>query len=259
MFRRSKKLIANWKMNPESKEEAVSLARDIEKETESMLGVSLGIAPPFPFLAPVGNVLRKVRLGAQDTFWKHAGSYTGEVSPDQIESLGASFVIEGHSERRDVLGEDEEFINKEVRTSLETGLDVILCVGEPKRVRKEGFEAVKNFVGRQLSEDLNNVGDKDLKESRLYIAYEPIWAISSSENSRAARVEEVVEVVEFIQNYLFNEIGIPLSGVFYGGSTDSDNIEKFLSCNSIDGALVGSSSLDSEEFLEMARKVNELE
>ncbi len=218
-------IIANWKMNPSTEGEAVKLAKAEDEK-------NVVIVPPFPFLKSVKNVLRNASLGAQDVFYEKEGAYTGEVSPVMLEKLGVAYVIVGHSERRR-LGEDDAMIAKKVRAAMDTGLKVILCVGEPLNVRRKGKRAVDVFIKKQLSYIKN--------KKNLIIAYEPVWAIGTGKNADpddAARVAEVIR----------KKLPVP---VLYGGSTNSRNAKSFLEKKEIAGLLVGGASIDPREFGKM--------
>jgi len=231
-----KLVVANWKMNPASPGQAWLLARN-----EDFKGVV--IAPPFPFLPLISKILRKAKAGAQDVFWAEGGAYTGEVSSRQLRSLGADYVIVGHSERR-ALGETDEIINKKVKAALGEGLKVILCVGEPWIIRQKGIAAAKTFVKNQLQKDLRGIRNKELGIRNLVIAYEPVWAIGTG---RADKPKETVEMVSFIKQSLVISHKSPVR-VLYGGSVTAKNAKHFLSQKDIDGALVGGASLRPEEF-----------
>ncbi len=246
-------IIGNWKMNPRTEEEAMDLVREIVNKYEERDEVEIGVAPPFVFLEGVSNVIlkRNIRLGAQDVFWEDQGAYTGEVSVDELKSLGADFVIVGHSERRR-LGETDKQVNKKVRQSLNSDFQVILCVGEPKGMRDKGVDVAKRFVSGELEKDLEKTKTAlGRSPENLIIAYEPLWAISSEEGSEPATPEKAVEMISFIRKFLeVNEIAkAGETRVLYGGSVDSENAGEFLGRDEIDGALVGGASLEADEFV----------
>ncbi len=241
-----KLIVANWKMNPESASEAVSLARGIEKGI-SKSGNEVVIAPPFPFLSVVKKVLKRAKLGAQDDFWEEKGPRTGEVSPAMLKNLGVKYVIIGHSERR-WLGETDEIINKKIKATLKAKLKPILCVGEHLETRKNGLAAAKGFVKAQLKKDLKGLPATSykLQATRLIVAYEPIWAISTNKNALPDKPEDSLKMIQFIKSQLpATKYQIP---VLYGGSVTSKNAKSFLQYKEIDGALVGGASLKAEEF-----------
>ncbi len=238
-------ILGNWKMNPQEKEEAVGLAKKIVERSGKNV---VGVAPPLVFLSDVSDVVSdsSVMLGAQDVFWEDEGSHTGEVSVDELKSLGVEFVIIGHSERRG-LGESDEEVNKKVKQVLENDLKVVLCVGEPENMRNKGVDVAKRFVSGELEKGLEGVS---IDDDSLMIAYEPIWAISTQSKGPAS-VDDVLEMISFIKKYLkINDLngGTP---VLYGGSINGDNAGKFLRTKEINGVLVGRASLEADEFLKI--------
>jgi triosephosphate isomerase len=240
-------ILGNWKMNPQEKEEAVGLAKEIVEEVDKGI---IGIAPPLVFLSDVSDVVSdsSVMLGAQDVFWEDKGSHTGEVSIDELKSLGVEFVIIGHSERRG-LGESDKEVNKKVKQVLENDLKAVLCVGEPENMRNKGVDVAKRFVSGELEKGLEGVS---MNDDSLIIAYEPIWAISTQSEGPAS-VDDVLEMISFIKRYLkINDLdgGTP---VLYGGSINRDNAGEFLRTKEIDGVLVGRASLEADEFLKIIK------
>lgn len=237
----SKKIIiANWKLNPITESEAVRLAKAVDEK-------DVVICPPFPFLSAVKKVMKKSRLGSQDSFWdgppSGSGAYTGEVSAPMLKKLGVQYVILGHSERRRHLGETDEMINKKVLAALKSGLEVILCVGEPAEIRKEGSSAAKTFVSHQLSKNLKGAS------RAVTVAYEPVWAISTSRDPNLKETPEMIlEMADLIKSFFAKNPPVSQSKVIYGGSVTSDNIGRIIHYKDIEGALVGGASLRSVEF-----------
>jgi len=234
----SKLIVANWKMYPQAESEAKILAKNSDFP-------NVIVCPPFPFLGAVKSVIKKAKLGAQDVFWFVKGPYTGGVSPQMLKSLGVSYVIVGHSERRSYLGETDEMINKKVKAVLNAGLKVILCVGENKNIRRKGIGTAKNFVKKQLEKDLAGTTNHKLQTTNLIVAYEPIWAIGTG---RADKPLDAVKMAKFIKDFLKTKNYKLKTKVLYGGSVSSKNSFSFLSQPFIDGALVGGASLKLTEF-----------
>jgi len=232
----SKILIANWKSNPDNLKSAVKLAKAIDKK-------GVVVAPPFPFLPAVSKAIKKSTLGAQDLFWAD-GPYTGEVSARDLKILKVKYVIVGHSERRKNLKETDEMINRKLKAALKEGLKAVLCVGEPISVRKKGIKKAKNFVRSQLNADLKNLS----LDSRLIVAYEPVWAISTEKGSMSDTPQDAVEMIGFIKEILDSKFHILNPKVLYGGSVTAKNASGFLKEKAIDGALVGKASLHPLEF-----------
>lgn len=237
----SRLIVANWKMNPASESEAVRLAKSCDEK-------GAVICPPFTFLNAARQNLRKADLGAQDVFWENpipGGAFTGEVSISMLKKIGASYVIIGHSERRKYLGETDGMINKKVLATIGFGLKVILCVGEPLSVKKEGFESAKNYVKKQLLADFKDIPNLQRQADNITIAYEPIWAIGTGKPDNPA---DSAEMAKFIKNLLDSRFAIRDARVIYGGSVTSSNAGCIFEHDEIGGALVGGASLKAEEF-----------
>jgi triosephosphate isomerase (TIM) len=238
-----KLLIANWKSNPTSLSKALLLAKQIDAK-------NVVIAPPFPFLIPLQLILKKSMLCAQDVFWKAQGPFTGEVGLDLLKKMKVKYVILGHSEQRK-LGETDIQIEKKVEAVLGAGLHAVLCVGEPISIRKKGTRAVQVFLEKQLKNDLQKIPEILLKKGNLIIAYEPIWAISTSGFGKGDTPESAAEVISWIKRQLYFKFQITKPTVFYGGSVNEKNLDFFLKQNCIDGALVGGASLKATIFTKM--------
>lgn len=230
-----KLLVANWKTNPLSVEQAVELAKAEDKS-------GVVICPPFLFLTEVKKILTKASLGAQDVFWGNLGAYTGEVSWRELEAAGVSYVIVGHSERRNYLKETDELINNKLIASLEAGLKVILCVGESQEIRNKGINHAKLFVEQQLDKDLIGLGKN---KENLIIAYEPIWAIGTGESDTP---ENAAEMALFIKKFIRGKYDIKNIQVLYGGSVNRNNAYQFMFKEELDGALIGGASLKADDF-----------
>lgn len=233
-----KLIVANWKMNPQTEAEAIQLAKAEDKK-------NVVLCPPFVYLSNLKLKTKNSKLGAQDVFFQENGAFTGEISPLMLKSLGAKYVIIGHSERR-ALGETDEIINRKVKAALSAGLKVIFCVGENLAIRRRGMKAVKNFIKQQLSKDLRNIGNWKLKIENLLVAYEPVWAIGTG---KADTPKDTKEVVDYIRSYLNWKLKIANWKLLYGGSVNAKNAKGFLEVS--DGLLVGGASLQPKEFLKI--------
>lgn len=234
----AKLIVANWKSNPKSISEAVKLAKASDFE-------NVVIAPPYPYLEKVGRIIKKAFLGAQDVFWEDGGSYTGEVSISQLKDLKVKYVIIGHSERREHLGETDEVINKKIRLALSRGFKVVLCVGESLKVRRQGALASQRHVLKQLTQGLRGINSI---KPNLIIAYEPIWAIGTGKSDSPG---EATAIISSMRKKLFLKHGIQRRGeikFLYGGSINARNAFGFLNRQGIDGALVGGASLSPQSF-----------
>ena len=233
----SKLIVANWKLHPLSLKDALRIAKASDRKNAV-------ICPPYPFLPAVGKVLKRAALGAQDVFWEETGPHTGEVSAAMLKAFGAKYVILGHSERRGLLGEPDWMIQKKVRAAQAAGLRVILCVGEPRHVRRKGISAAKKYVAKQLKHDLAGAS------GRVVVAYEPIWAIGTGVPDKP---KESAEMAWFVKSFCRASLGLPRVAVLYGGSVKAKNARRFLVHAEIDGALVGGASVKPSEFRPILR------
>ena len=243
-------VIGNWKMNPSTIKEAEVLFSGVSKNIASIKKTEIVICPPFIYLDRLTKIrTNKIKLGAQDVSFEERGAFTGEVSSDMIYNLGVKYVILGHSERR-VKGESSNDVNKKMKASLSSGLIPILCVGETMRDENHGYF---NLVKTQLEECLNGV--KKTLISKVIIAYEPVWAISSTIDRKDATPSDCREMVIFIKKILSDKFGSDASSVriIYGGSVNEKDAGEFLKDGSVDGLLVGRGSLDAKKFLEIVK------
>ena len=248
---RQKFIIGNWKMHTNSAE-AGPLAKAIVDGVGTAPHVSVAICPPFPYLALAGGILKgsRVALGAQNLYPEKDGAFTGEVSPAMLLDLGCKYVILGHSERREKLGETDAFINQKVQFALAAGLDVILCVGETRDQRDSGqTDAVLN---RQVAQGLAQLSAEHL--SHLIIAYEPIWAIGSTgHDATPQQAQEGHAVIRRRFGQMFGEKSAQALAIQYGGSVKPDNAAGFLGRPGVDGAFIGGASLQADQFLAIIR------
>ena len=236
-------------------EEAIFLASRLKKLLKSKDNMEIVLCPPFTALDSVARELNNsnIRLGAQNMYFENVGAFTGEVSPLMLKEIGCEYVILGHSERREIFGEDDALINKKVISALNHLLKPILCVGE--NLEQKNNSKTKETIGVQLKNCLKNVNEGQI--SNVIIAYEPIWAISKGNpNHKSATAEDAEGAHKFIRNTLlkiYNENTAKNARIIYGGSMKSENAKELLSMPDIDGGLVGNASLDAESF---ARIIN---
>ncbi len=246
----SKKLvIANWKMNPISRKEAEKLFTGVAKGFSSLKKTEVVICPPYLYLEKLKKISKKIILGAQDSFWGDIGPFTGEISGEMLKNIEVRYVILGHSDRR-ALGEDNFSINKKIKGALSIGLIPILCVGDKER--NENHEYF-NFVKNQIEEGLNGISKELI--SKVIIAYEPVWALSTTFPRKDETKADFLEMAIFIRKILTDKIGgkTKIPKIIYGGSVNEKNISEFMSDGGIDGVLVGGASLDAKKFLEIIK------
>ncbi len=245
----------NWKMNT-SRSEAEKLAAAVAVGIEGMDAVDVLVAPPFPYLTSVAATVEgsAVKVGAQNCYFEERGAFTGEVSVGMLQDVGCSHVILGHSERRHVLGETDEVINRKVKAALEKGLDVILCIGELLEERKAG--TTESVLETQLAGGLADVSNE--QAASLVIAYEPVWAIGTGE---VATPDQAEAAHAFTRSWLSGRFGAELGDatrIQYGGSVKPANAADLLAQPNVDGALVGGASLDAASFVPIVQAAVEL-
>jgi triosephosphate isomerase len=241
-------IVANWKLH-KTIPEAVRFAMDLVKAFERKTEVDIILGPPFTALRSVKEVLKgsAISLAAQNLFWEDEGAYTGEVSAPLLVDAGCSYVILGHSERRQHFGETDEQIQKKLNTALAHSLIPILCIGETLKEREavQTFKVVQTQLERTLLQLPKGTAHK------VVIAYEPVWAIGTKKTASPAQAGEVHH---FIRQLLKERSGIKTDDGFrilYGGSVSAANAKAFLIEPMIDGFLVGNASLESESFIKI--------
>ena len=241
----SKKIIiGNWKMNPLILKEAEKLFGGIAKDIYLVKKTEIVICPPVLYLEKLKKISRKIIIGVQDTFWGDVGASTGEISAPMFYNFGVRYTILGHSERR-ALGENNDDINKKIKSSLAAGLRPILCVGESFRDADHNYF---NLIKTQLEEGLSGISKNSI--SKIIIAYEPVWAISTTIDRKDATADDSREMAIFIRKILFDKFGKDTSQtrIVYGGSVNEKLAEDFLKNGGVDGLLVGRASLDVKKF-----------
>jgi triosephosphate isomerase (TIM) len=243
-------IAGNWKMFKTGGEGAAFVTA-LAAQVKDLRDREIVVAPPFTGLADAVRAAAStnIKVSAQNMFWEEEGAFTGEVSPGMLVDLGVSYVIIGHSERRQVFGETDENVKKKVHAALHHGLLPIMCVGETEAQREAG--ETEEVLGRQLAQGLVLLQAEDA--SRLAIAYEPIWAIGTG---KTATPEMAQEAVAFVRRELADGAGEAAAQVvrtLYGGSVRPDNIDELMAQPDIDGVLVGGASLKVDSFARIAR------
>ena len=213
----------------------------------------VSVHPPFTDLRSVQTVLESdripVSLGAQHCHFEEKGAFTGEVSPGMLEKLNVKFVIVGHSERREVFGEDNEMVNMKVKSVFKHAMIPILCVGETIEEREEGQAQSK--VQGQIKAGLAGIGKERI--SSMVIAYEPIWAIGTGMTATPADAQEMCAFVRSCVHEIAGSAAANTIRIQYGGSVKPVNAAELLTQPDIDGALVGGASLDAESFARIVK------
>ncbi len=238
---------ANWKMNLTFTE-----AKDL---LDAVLNNDLELAPhqlaifavPFPYLLMAQEVIRGYNnyfIAAQNCYFQKSGAYTGEVSVSMLSSIGTSFVIIGHSERREYFNENHQMLANKINLCFDENLKPIFCCGEPLSVREAGIQ--NDYVETQLAESLFHLDGSKLQD--FVIAYEPIWAIGTG---KTASSDQAQEMHKHIRNVMSDKYGDDIAGsisILYGGSVKAANAAEIFGQQDVDGGLVGGASLVAGEF-----------
>lgn len=254
-------VMGNWKMNLTVGDSSIYLQR-LLKKLKPVRGLEIVIAPSAIALASLSLQLErnksKIKLAAQNFYQKDFGAYTGEISIAQLRGV-VTYALIGHSERRFIFGETNRDISQKVAAAIRSGITPVLCIGETESQRN--FGETKDVLRDELLGGLSEIDTDDVK--KCLIAYEPVWAISSTKQARAATPDEIAESIKIIQAELTSAYGkatteeIPL---LYGGSVNPNNAGAYLTIPGINGLMVGESSLISDNFndiVETAKRVRE--
>ncbi len=242
-------IAANWKMNL-NHFEAVALVQKLawsikEKDLEH---VEVCVLPPFTDIRSVQTTIEmdhvQFAFGGQDLSVQDSGAYTGEISGVMLAKLGCTYVVVGHSERRQYHREDEALVNAKVKAAFRNGIVPILCVGEGLEVRKAG-----EHVAHTLAQLDGALADVPAAQARtIVIAYEPVWAIGTGEVATPADAQEVCSAIRDRLQQLYSADVSDAVRILYGGSVKSDNVAAIMAQTDVDGALVGGASLDPNDF-----------
>ena len=248
-------IAGNWKMYKDINE-AIELTAAIKRGAFEVENVETVICPPYTNLSEVGEMLveSNVGVGAQNCHWEKEGAYTGEISVSMIKSVGCSYVIIGHSERRKYFGETDQTVNKKVASAIDGGLIPIMCVGETLDEREAGktMEVVKQQVLGGLE------GFEEGYLEKLILAYEPVWAIGTGKTATPDQAEEVHGVIRSLLSERFSPAFAESRRILYGGSVNPGNVKELMSEKDIDGGLIGGASLKSDSFVEMIKTTSQL-
>ena len=244
-------IVGNWKLNFTVGEASIYLHK-LLKTMPNYRDVEVIVAPPMMALQPLSLQIdrHKIKLAAQNGFYRDYGAFTGEVSFSQLRGL-TDYAIVGHSERRYIFGEDDKMIAKKVAAATRNKITPILCIGETESER--AFSETADVIRDQLMGGLSEVADDELE--RVIVAYEPVWAISSTKSTKVATPDEVAEVVKLVRTSLAKLYGEKLAEkvpVLFGGSVNSSNAGAYLTVPGVNGLLIGGASLILSEFVEIA-------
>jgi triosephosphate isomerase (TIM) len=236
----------NWKMNTAGKS-SVALAKALADGFEEISDVTVAVCPPFVYLQSVIKELNgsSIAVGAQNVYFEPDGAFTGEVSVSMLKDTGCIYCICGHSERRHVIGETDELINKKVAAAINGGILPILCVGELLAERKASQTA--DVVTKQMKKGLAGLSDEKVRA--ITIAYEPVWAIGTGLTATPQQAQEVHKLIRDLLAQMYGKELANESRILYGGSVKPDNAKQIMEQPDVDGLLVGGASLKEKDFL----------
>ena len=236
------RIVANWKMN-----KTIEQATDfISKLPETIEVISIA-TPSTAIYACAQNKPPLLSLGAQNIHSETHGPFTGEISAEMAKDAGAEFVILGHSERRHIFGETNDFVNKKVKQALLTGLQVILCIGET--LAERSAEQTTEVLKKQLLESLFELSEQQL--SQISVAYEPVWAIGTGQPATAQMAQETHFILRNFIKEKWGQLASENMFILHGGSIKPENIAELTSQPDIDGVLVGGAALDPSTFSQL--------
>jgi len=250
-----KLVVGNLKMNPVSLVEFERYLDMLEKEIKGkdFEKTEIVVCPPVVFLQKLlDRKFKNIKAGAQDVFWEYQGAFTGEYSAGMLKSVGANFVIVGHSERRKYFGENEETINLKLKAILKNGLNAILCVGESEEERKKG--QTSQVLKKQLKGCMAEITPGKL--DYIAIAYEPIWAVGTDNIPTSDEILEAKIIIKKNIAELFSPKSAEKIRLLYGGSVKSNCTNEVCLDPAMDGALVGRESLMPYEFVKIAKMID---
>jgi triosephosphate isomerase len=247
---RTPMIAGNWKLH-KTKAETRELLAELKTALAGLDNVEVVVAPPFTALETAASELAggTISLAAQNCYPATTGAFTGEVSPLLLKDAGCRYVIVGHSERRQLLGESDEFINRKVHALSEAGLGVVFCIGETLEEREA--EQMLEVLRRQVRFGLKGLSPEAMAD--VVVAYEPVWAIGTGKTATDEQAQEAHAFIRALLREQFGRATADATRILYGGSVKPANIDGLMAQADVDGALVGGASLKAEEFVRIAR------
>ena len=232
--------------------ESVSFIRELTSVAKAHSNAEVIVAPPFTALAAAAETARNtpICVAAQDVYFERQGAFTGEVSADMIRDTGATHAIVGHSERRRLFGDTDEWVNRKARAAIAAELTPIICVGETLDERESGSTLA--VLDRQIRAALDGLTGEQI--GGALIAYEPVWAIGTGKNATPAEADEAHRHIRSRVRQWFGGNAAEACRILYGGSVKPENIRDLIGLPDVDGALVGGASLEARSFAEIITK-----
>jgi len=245
-------IAGNWKMNTDAVS-AAALASGLAQSTKDVDTVDIAVCPPSVYLSTVATALSSsnIAMGAQNVYFEEGGAFTGELSCGMLKDVCCTYAIIGHSERRHVIGETDELINKKVKAVIASGLLPILCVGELLEEREA--EKTHDVVAEQVKKGLADVSSEEVLV--VTIAYEPVWAIGTGKTATSEQAQQVHAMIRDLLTEMYDKSTADQIRIQYGGSAKPSNTAELMAQPDIDGLLVGGASLKVEDFTAMIKTV----
>ena len=242
---------ANWKMH-KTVQESAGFVRELGTLVRDAGDIDVVVAPPFTAIAAAAEVARNlpVAIAGQDVYFEREGAFTGEVSAPMLKDAGADFVIIGHSERRRLFGDTDEWVNRKLHAAIAAGLNPIVCIGETLEEREHGSTLA--VLDAQIKRGLDGLGAEQV--AALVVAYEPVWAIGTGRNATPVEAGEAHAHIRSRLRQWFGGEPAERCRILYGGSVKPDNISELIGLADVDGALVGGASLDVRAFHEIVQR-----
>lgn len=241
---RTKVIAGNWKMNKTPEETKILINEMIPLVKNAKCSVIICVPYVDLHAALEATKGTNIEVGAENCHWENHGAFTGEISANMLSSMGVKNVIIGHSERRTYFGETDITVNKRLKSALNSGLNVILCVGEYLEQREQGI--TNEIVSLQTKIALQGVSKEEL--NNVIIAYEPVWAIGTGKTATADQANEVCKTIRNVISYLYDTTCAENIIIQYGGSMNASNADELLSKPDVDGGLIGGASLKAHDF-----------
>lgn len=246
-------VVANWKLN-KTVGEAVSFVSALRNMVSDINSVQVVVAPAFTALNAVASTLSGsiIHLSAQDVFWEDNGAFTGEISSAMLKDVGCEYVIIGHSERRQYFGETNEAVNRKVKAALSCNLKPIVCVGESLEDREAG--RTESVIEEHVRNGIAGISPDGMLST--VIAYEPVWAIGTGVTATPDQAQNAHKFIRSLLSELYS-VGLATEVcIQYGGSVKPENTSELMAQPDVDGALVGSASLEVESFAQIVKSAN---
>lgn len=243
-------IAGNWKMY-KTNQEAVQVLTELKTLTKDIKGIEIVIAAPFTALSDAVKAVQgsNIKIAAENLYPKVEGAFTGEISPTMLKAIGITHVIIGHSERREIFKETDEFINEKIKTALENELTPIFCIGEKLEERENGRTLEVNT--NQIKKGLKDLTKEDAR--KVIVAYEPVWAIGTGKTATPEMAQETHKEIREVLAGMFGKDVANEITIQYGGSMKAENAKDLLSQADIDGGLVGGASLKADSFFEIIK------